>query len=200
MTACISPSCKEPRTIGALFCDVHMKAPPAQRGGWISAEKRRRALGNQEEEAMDASNITTRLWIGSKPPFDRDLPAFDVIVLCAQELQPDRLAFARKALRVPLPDSALNSDELRRAVMGGKEVAKGLRSGKRVLVTCAAGLNRSALVASLGLGMATTLSADQIIELVRARRGSYALHNPHFVEYIKRVVGVGRSRDAVVRR
>lgn len=204
MTTCIAPSCKDPRTIGALFCDAHMQAPPAQRGGWISAEKRRRAIGatttTSQEPPMDASNITTRLWVGAAPPFDRDLPAFDVVVLCARELQPERMSFTRKVVRVPLPDSALTTEELNRAILGGKVVAKALRGGQRVLVTCRAGLNRSALVASFGLGMATTLSSDQIVELMRARRSPHALHNPHFVEYIKRVVGAGRARDAVVRR
>lgn len=138
--------------------------------------------------ALDASNISKRLWIGGQPPFDRDLPDFDVLVLCAQELQPTKLSFQRKVVRVPLPDAELAVHELRRALAGGRQVAEALARGQRVLVTCAAGLNRSALVASLGLGLITRMKAPEIIELVRARRSPDALGNRHFVGYLNRFV------------
>jgi protein-tyrosine phosphatase len=80
--------------------------------------------------------------------------------------------------------------------VGGKAVATALASGRRVLVTCAAGLNRSALVASLGLGMVTRMSAGEIITLMRTKRSPLALHNKHFVDLIQRFAGA-RSRPVV---
>ncbi len=143
---------------------------------------------------MDASNIVKRLWVGSQPPFDRDLPEFDTLVLCAQEIQPDRLAFGRQVIRVPIPDAALTTDELRRALAGSRHVAVALTEGRRVLVTCRAGLNRSAFVASLALGVVTRMQPHEIVELMRERRAPAALHNPHFVEYITKFVGASRLK------
>lgn len=142
---------------------------------------------------MDASNITKRLWVGGKPPLDRHLPEFDTLVLCAQEIQPSTIGFKGQLVRVPLPDSTLSTDELRRALAGARHVGCALSEGKRVLVTCAAGLNRSALVASLGLGIVSRLTPEQIVLLMRERRAPAALHNPHFVEIIHRFVGASRA-------
>lgn len=143
---------------------------------------------------MNMSNIAPRLWVGGAPPLDRDLP-FDTLVLCAREIQPTELAFSRQVVRVPLPDATLSTDEIRTAIIGGRAVAQALAAGRRVLVTCYAGLNRSALVASLGLGMGTRMSAGQIIQLIRQRRTpgakpeDGALHNQHFVRIIEQFVG-----------
>lgn len=187
MTRCIAPECKSTREVGAVFCGTHLQAPPGKRGGWISAEKRRRSLAASQEQTLDASNIVRRLWVGGQPPFDRDLPEFDTLVLCARELQPARLSFGRQVIRVPLPDSHLTSGEAQLAIEGGKAVARALREGRRVLVTCKAGLNRSALVASISLKMLTKLPPIKIVELMRERRAPAALHNPHFVELLGRV-------------
>lgn len=190
--------CDAPRELGAVFCRAHLTAPAGRRGGWISAERRRRARSAAHaphEAPMNMSNITPRLWVGAQPPFDRDLPDFDVLVLCARELQPGVIGFRRAVVRVPLPDATLSTDEIRTAIIGGRAVAKALTAGSRVLVTCAMGLNRSALVASLGLGMVTRMTGPQIVALVRARRtpdappGDGALSNPHFVQIIEQFVG-----------
>lgn len=172
-----------------MFCAVHLRAPAGQRGGWISAERRRRHRANDPIMTLDASNIARRLWVGGKPPLDRDLPDFDVLVLCAEEIQPERPGFGRKVLRCPIPDSALSSSELRLALMTGRLVAKQLVAGRRVLVTCAMGLNRSALVASLALGLTTRMAPEEIIAVMRMRRHPDALSNPAFRQIIHRYVG-----------
>lgn len=137
---------------------------------------------------MDASNVSTRLWVGGKPPLDRDLPEFDVLVLCAQEIQPQYVAFHGKTIRCPLPDSALDHQELTRAVLAAKEVGDALLQNKRVLVTCSMGLNRSALVAGLALARAKRMGADDIIALMRQKRSPNALLNPHFQQIIRKLV------------
>ncbi len=169
-----------------MFCRAHEAAPAAQRGGWLSAERRRRKLlAAQEAQPVDASNITKRLWIGSKPPHDRDLPELDTVVLCAQEYQP-QMAFHGTVIRCRIPDAVLSPVELRTALAAGQVVGEHLKAGKRVLVTCYAGLNRSSLVAALGLSRVTRMAPDEIVELIRARRHPTALHNRHFVEIIQR--------------
>jgi hypothetical protein len=182
--SCIAPRCTTPRELGAVFCGKHLAASAGQRGGWISAEKRRRARAAGGDAPLDASNIVRRLWIGSKPPLDRPLPDFDILVLCAREIQPERVGFQGKVIRVPLPDAILNDTEVRAALVGARSVARELAAGKRVLVTCQAGLNRSAFVAALALGMVSKMPAIDRVDLIRQRRAPGALHNSHFVELL----------------
>jgi len=142
---------------------------------------------------MDCSNVATRLWVGAAPPMDRDLPTFDTLVLCAQEIQPERLAFHGLVIRAPLPDDALSNAELARALLASKAVADALVRRERVLVTCAQGLNRSAFVAALALGRLTRMSAREIIVHIRLRRHPNALFNPHFQEILRQLIGDGRK-------
>lgn len=168
-----------------MFCSTHNRAPAAQRGGWLSAARRRQAMGR-----IDATNIHTRLWVGSEPPFDHDLPDFDLLVLCAREIQPEpeKIAFRRTVFRCPLPDAQLNIQELTAAVLVGKAVGDALMGGRRALVTCAKGLNRSAFISALALARITKMSAEQIVTLVRTRRGPSAMSNPYFCQVLRSIV------------
>lgn len=145
-------------------------------------------MASHLEIPLDASNIARRLWMGACPPFDRDLPDFDLLVLCAHEIQPDQLGYRGRILRCPLPDGPLNTTQLHSAVAAAKGVASALTAGRRVLVTCAQGRNRSGLVTALALGMTTKASAATIIEAIRRRRRPDALTNPHFCAIIKRMI------------
>lgn len=142
---------------------------------------------------LDCSNVAKRLWVGAKPPFDRHLPEFDVLVLCAQEIQPKVIAFRGTVLRCPIPDGPLSLSQVRLVLHAGRRVATELTAGKRVLVTCAQGVNRSALVAGLGLGLCTYLSTEQILLVMRTRRAENCLYNPAFREIIRRYIGDGRK-------
>lgn len=159
----------------------------------MSAHRRSQKRGGTtvEQPVLDVSNIARRLWIGAAPPFDRHIPEFDVLVLCAAELQPMAVGFQGSIIRCPIPDSVLSQRETNRALVTGRTVAGCLLSGRRVLVTCAAGRNRSALIAGLALGLATRMTPSAIVALIRMRRSSECLSNPYFVEvmttYLKRL-------------
>ncbi len=142
------------------------------------------------EIPLDISNIDRRLWMGACPPFDRDLPEIDMLVLCAREIQPkaSEIAYRGQVLRCPLPDDRLTTDEMHAAVAAAKTVATARVAGRRVLITCMQGRNRSGLVTALSLGMTTRASPAQIIELIRKRRRHDALSNPHFCQIIERLV------------
>lgn len=157
-------------------------------------------MAASQDTSLEASNIANKLWVGSMPPFDRDLPEIDTLVLCAHELQPEQLAFTRQLIRVRLPDSALTTEQLRQALLAGRAVAQALTAGRRVLVTCLAGLNRSALVAGLGLGLVTRMTPDEIIARIRKGRGEHALSNPHFRDYLTRFVVTRAPADPSARR
>lgn len=184
---CIAPKCRGEAVPGTRFCATHNQAPASRRGGWLSAEKRRHELVK-----IDASAVAPRLWVGSRPRVDLDLPNVDTLVLCAQEIQPAQLAFHGRVLRCPLPDAEISHAELKRALVTSRLVANALVDKQRVLVTCAMGINRSAFVASLALGQVTTLSADDLIALMRARRDALCLGNAHFRAHLHRVIGAGR--------
>lgn len=175
-----------------MFCRVHELAPATQRGGWLSADRRRRVRSNSVADDLDCSNIAKRLWVGAKPPLDRHLPEFDVLVLCAQEIQPAVLAFRGQVLRCPIPDDDLTNAQTRLVLETGRSVATLLAAGQTVLVTCAQGINRSALVASLAVGLVTYLSADQILVILRTRRHHDCLHNKAFRMILRRYIGEGR--------
>lgn len=199
--ACIAPRapgdrtpCPDGRLPGSLFCRRHELAPAAQRGGWLSAEKRRRKMAGSATDKLDASQVFMRLWVGSQPPFDRDLPDFDMLVLCAQELQPAHVEFHGRVVRCPVPDGVLEPRQIARVLMTSRAVAQALAAGQRVLVTCQAGINRSALVASLALARVTRMSAEELVVLMRRARNPQALFNPHFREIIANLVGSGRAR------
>jgi len=191
---CIAPaddgtgrSCPDPRLPGSLFCRAHELAPAARRGGWLSAERRRRRLA--ADHALDATSVTPRpalkLWVGGPPPADRDLPGFDVIVLCAEEHQVPLPLFHGRVIRCPLRDDVIDTPRTHAALSAAVSVARALRAGQRVLVTCHAGLNRAALVAALALARITRMTADEIVQTMKLRRHPLALSNPSFVRLIQ---------------
>jgi protein-tyrosine phosphatase len=59
-------------------------------------------------------------------------------------------------------------------------------AGKRVLVRCQAGYNRSGLVVALTL-IRLGYTADAAVALIRERRSPHALFNEHFQRYIREV-------------
>ncbi len=67
-------------------------------------------------------------------------------------------------------------------------VVRRLRKGRRVLSTCAMGLNRSALVAALAIQEIYGLSADEIIKRLRRARGPWAMSNPSFEQLLRIVI------------
>lgn len=73
-------------------------------------------------------------------------------------------------------------DELARVV------ADAVGAGRRVLVRCSGGLNRSGLVVASAL-VRLGHPPDEAIALVRAARGPWALTNPAFVAHLRTTTG-----------
>lgn len=63
-------------------------------------------------------------------------------------------------------------------------VADAATEGRRVLVRCSGGLNRSGLVVASAL-VRLGHAPDEAIRLVRAARGAWALTNPMFVSHLR---------------
>jgi len=132
------------------------------------------------------ARVAPKLYMGSRPPVGPALgTAFDVLVLCAQEYQPEDGSFGRtKIVRCPIDDAKPTNLEIRKILQAGHEAALHIRAGRRTLVTCHAGLNRSGIVTALAL-MGNGIHCDRAIEMVRAARGPDALFNSHFVKLLK---------------
>jgi len=144
------------------------------------------------------NKVTEKLYQGSVPDDAHAYDGFTMIVLCAQERQPALPKFRGKVLRPAFDDTANpTADEMERARKAASEVGTEIMRGGRVLVTCAAGLNRSGLVTGLALTMTTRMPALEIVRAIRAARGEDALSNPTFHQH---VFAAADLRDQVLAR
>jgi protein-tyrosine phosphatase len=82
-----------------------------------------------------------------------------------------------------IPDGTLEDHELRGVRRLADRAVAAVADGRKVLVRCEKGYNRSGLVVGFAL-LRWGHTAEQAVRLVRERRGEHALSNPHFVEYI----------------
>lgn len=151
---------------------------------------------------LDASLIQGTLWQGSKPPPGSALRlrGFDVLVLCAAELQYPSSHFPGiEVLHVPLEDDSsrpVSIDDWQAIVAQGQRVARRLRAGKWVLVTCAKGLNRSGIVSATALHFLTGHSGSHCALAVQRKRAygtTQALYNTAFVAALKHRLPAKRS-------
>jgi hypothetical protein len=152
-----------------------------------------------------ASRITGRLWVGAFPPPGDYAKSFDTIVFTAMEHQPSAESYPGVRVRHhPFDDSVSpTKKDLEAAAMASAAVARDLQRGRRVLVTCAMGRNRSALVAALALQRCTGAAGADVLSLVRARRtdavGVRALSNPAFQKLLRSLPGACKSPRLSVR-
>jgi protein-tyrosine phosphatase len=112
----------------------------------------------------------------------------DFLVLAALEHQP-RVPAGLDGCRISLEDRLPPTAELERLIRAGaddvaRDVARRLKRGHRVLVTCAQGLNRSGLVSGLALRQ-LGFDGGRAVELVRRARGRDALSNPAFAAMVR---------------
>jgi hypothetical protein len=138
----------------------------------------------RHRETFDADRLAPKLYQGSAPPPGPELRArgFDVLVLAAEEIQPPSWAFPGvQVIHAPSDDGEIIPE--RSAHAAAQEVARALKQGKRALVTCAMGLNRSGIISALALWYATGRPGHECVALVQRKRRS-ALCNHWFVEYL----------------
>lgn len=83
-----------------------------------------------------------------------------------------------------MADAGVDGATAARVDEAAEQVADAVRDGRRVLVRCSGGLNRSGLVVASALVRLGHQPAEAIT-LVRAARGPWALTNPGFVTYLQ---------------
>ncbi|WP_073948270.1 protein-tyrosine phosphatase family protein [Streptomyces kebangsaanensis] len=91
----------------------------------------------------------------------------------------------------PIPDGPLDGTQLAGVMRLARAACDALEQGRRVLVRCYSGYNRSGLVVAHAL-IHQGRSADEAIRLVRARRSPWALHNELFVDYLRAGLSTAR--------
>ncbi|MFD5628125.1 MULTISPECIES: dual specificity protein phosphatase family protein [unclassified Streptomyces] len=84
----------------------------------------------------------------------------------------------------PVPDGPLDGTQLAGVIRLAQAADDALEDGRRVLVRCFHGYNRSGLVVGHAL-MRAGHTADEAIRLMRSRRSPWALHNELFVAYLR---------------
>jgi hypothetical protein len=109
-----------------------------------------------------------------------DLP-FDAIVTMYAWARP--ADWKVQEFRYCVPDASINEIEIERLLEAVEFGYKKWKVGDRVLVRCQAGLNRSGLVTALIL-MRIGHSAQEAIDLIRARRHEDALFNEEYVKWL----------------
>lgn len=138
---------------------------------------------------VEGTKLVPGLYQGSAPLSVTDLQSakVDLLVLCARENQPSRdMLRGVDYLRCPLDDNGeLAERHWDRAYMAAVEVAQAVSDGKRVLVTCVQGRNRSGLVNGIALHMLTGVSGCDAARFIQQRRTT-ALTNQKFVEELCR--------------
>jgi hypothetical protein len=145
-------------------------------------------LLTQPRDAFNMSRIAPKLYIGSEPPRSAWVGEnFALLVLCAVEIQPGKDEFPGLVSlgRVPLRDHGTHPrpGEFEAASRAAGWVSKAVAEQRRTLVTCAMGINRSALVTALALMRLFGLSGPEATTWVRmARPGT--LTNRHFAAHL----------------
>lgn len=130
---------------------------------------------------LDADEVYPGIWVGSVP-FQKEAAAkwFSHIVLCAEQWQFPASDFpGATVIHCPYEDddSVMSGRTMALVFATARAVAEARENAGKVLVTCAAGLNRSALVAGLAMRM---LGAHLVVEAIRAKRSPGCLSNTCF--------------------
>lgn len=140
---------------------------------------------------LEADEIIPNLWQGS---FPRLLSAaecgFDLVVLCAREMLGGRgetneyRAHDMDVIEAPFDDTPWpSSKELTIAHWAAAKVTAAHREGKKVLVTCQAGLNRSGLVNGIAVRDIQKIAGVEAVLLIQGSRKE-ALCNNTFAMYV----------------
>ncbi|MBQ0828213.1 dual specificity protein phosphatase family protein [Streptomyces sp. RG38] len=91
----------------------------------------------------------------------------------------------------PIPDGPLDGTQLAGVIRLAQAADEALEEGRRVLVRCYHGYNRSGLVVAQVL-IRRGGSAEDAIRLIRSRRSPWALHNELFAAYLRAGLATAR--------
>lgn len=135
------------------------------------------------------NRVHERLWQGDVNDAVHHAAEFDVVILCAKELKPtdSKLAVSVDVSNgrwFPFDDSEHPTEDDRVTADAAIRFAHAQWArGKRLLITCAMGWNRSGLVVG-GVLRRIGYPAEAAVQAVKAARGRRALSNPKFRQWL----------------
>ena len=142
----------------------------------------------------DFSEIQVNLWQGGSGESEWDgsatrpratihsIEQFESVVTLDSSTPP--VGWLTKELRFGFADGEIDPETFEEIERVADWAFLEWRNGKRVLVRCQAGLNRSGLVVGLVL-LRSGKKFSEVIDLIRSQRGEYALSNRQFYEYLE---------------
>ncbi|XRQ09261.1 protein-tyrosine phosphatase family protein [Actinomadura welshii] len=159
--------------------------------------------GGAPDAAQPWHEIVPGLWMGGHYYEDADgrpAPAivsdeFDAVISLHREDGHGPAAHVEHHY-ADLPDGPLTAGQLETVCLLAETAVDAVRDGRRVLVRCHSGYNRSGLVVAqslIGMGY----SAEDAVFLVRYRRSRWALNNHMFVDYLTTGLDVARLLNAL---
>ena len=150
-----------------------------------------------ETPAFTFDAVVPGLYQGDFPAGSVDWSRFDdVVSLTVEEVPGVQLQVGGLRMHVPIwDDEMVDATGVRAAALA---VAERVTAGKRVLVHCSAGLNRSGVVSARAL-MFMGIPVAEAIAMVRSARGPYALSNRDFVAWLHEEAAAYDSGDAAER-
>jgi len=150
-------------------------------------------IGNDPNDLPLYSEILPNLWQGGteddetihrgqkRLPTMSDRKEFDVVVTLDTYTLP--VGWLVKELRFGFPDGPVDAEIYEQVELISDWAFIEWHAGNRVLVRCQAGLNRSGLITGLIL-LKSGKKADEVVKLIRSKRGDYALSNDQFLQYL----------------
>lgn len=141
-----------------------------------------------KQQMLDVNRVAPKLYFGSAPRVGSALTraGFDVVLLCAREYQPrSRELPGVLVVHCGIDNSLAPTEaEIETAIDASRVAATAVMDGKRVLISCWMGKNRSGLVMALTLMRLYGLSGPEAVQAVQAARPG-ALFNPAFVSLVE---------------
>lgn len=133
---------------------------------------------------LDVDEVHPRLWVGSAPHDGVHVAqaGFSHLILCSIHYQRPAHDFPGVVVvHAPFEDddSVMRGDTMALVTAAARAACEAHKSGGNVLVTCTAGINRSALAAALALQM-LGLSPWISVERIRTHRNYECLSNTCF--------------------
>lgn len=147
--------------------------------------------------------VASRVAQGAYPkPLNEHFAKFHTIVFCAEEMQPKvrGLPPDRRAVYCPMDDNfyrPVTREEIGLLMGLAKQLAVEAKEGRKVLITCAQGVNRSGLVTGMTVMHLTGCTGDQAIAEVRRLRKPrlrdiMVLGNPMFEQALRSIPKVAK--------
>jgi hypothetical protein len=150
------------------------------------------------ETAAPFTPILDNLSMGSEKAAKDKTYIFDVYVSTASEVKPPKTTATRYSIWIPLKDADWNPakfpEETKTLLVTTKNIANLIHNGKKVLVYCRMGMNRSGLTTALVL-LHLGYSADKAIRLIKQRH-TCVLFNKSFEAAIRYIYDTEFKKSA----